>query len=167
MWNSTKYMNIYIFLYFLLPGSLNFMPKLQRLLNEGGATFDNAFVTTPMCCPSRSSMLTGKWYIPFHTKSNILNWKKFICWGLNISAFRKFCRVGEWQCCGVGLQNTKLMLFVFFFTGMYVHNHNVYTNNDNCSSVQWQNMYEKRNFGVYLSNAGYRTGMKKILSDLV
>jgi N-acetylglucosamine-6-sulfatase len=37
------------------------MPKLQRLLVAGGTTFKNNFASTPLCCPGRSSVLTGKY----------------------------------------------------------------------------------------------------------
>lgn len=42
-------------------GSLNFMPRTLRLLRDGGAEFRHAYTTTPMCCPARSSLLTGKY----------------------------------------------------------------------------------------------------------
>jgi N-acetylglucosamine-6-sulfatase len=35
-------------------------PKIARLLADAGATLSNGFVSTPVCCPSRSSFLTGQ-----------------------------------------------------------------------------------------------------------
>jgi N-acetylglucosamine-6-sulfatase len=35
------------------------MPKLRSLLLEEGASFENAFVSYPLCCPSRATILTG------------------------------------------------------------------------------------------------------------
>ena len=41
--------------------TLDVMPAVQRLLVAGGVTFRNAFATTPSCCPSRVSILTGQY----------------------------------------------------------------------------------------------------------
>jgi N-acetylglucosamine-6-sulfatase len=40
-------------------GSFDHMPHVQSLLQAEGLTFENAFVHTPICCPSRSQILTG------------------------------------------------------------------------------------------------------------
>ncbi len=35
-----------------------YMPQTRQLLSEGGATFEEAFVTHSLCCPSRASILS-------------------------------------------------------------------------------------------------------------
>jgi N-acetylglucosamine-6-sulfatase len=39
--------------------SIQYMPTVQTELVQKGVTFSNAYVTTPLCCPSRASILTG------------------------------------------------------------------------------------------------------------
>src|SRR3954454_22444167 len=45
------------------PVELNYrtMPATERLLAGAGTTFDDYLVATPMCCPSRASLLTGEY----------------------------------------------------------------------------------------------------------
>jgi arylsulfatase A-like enzyme len=38
-----------------------YMPTVTRLLAGQGTTFENAFLTTPLCCPSRAGLLTGQY----------------------------------------------------------------------------------------------------------
>ena len=41
--------------------TLDFMPTVQNELAAKGVTFSNAFVVNAVCCPSRASLLTGRW----------------------------------------------------------------------------------------------------------
>ena len=50
-------------------GGLEPMTKAKRLIRDQGVFFSNAFVHTPICCPSRSSYLTGN-YIHNHGAVN-------------------------------------------------------------------------------------------------
>lgn len=41
--------------------TMEFMPQTQAAIFDQGVTFKHGFVTTPLCCPSRASILTGKY----------------------------------------------------------------------------------------------------------
>jgi arylsulfatase A-like enzyme len=41
--------------------SMEAMPAVRRWFGEGGRTFPNAFATTPLCCPSRATIMTGRY----------------------------------------------------------------------------------------------------------
>ncbi len=41
--------------------TMQYMPRVQELLGRRGATFENMFVTNPLCCPSNVSILTGQY----------------------------------------------------------------------------------------------------------
>ncbi|XP_077541600.1 N-acetylglucosamine-6-sulfatase-like isoform X2 [Haemaphysalis longicornis] len=54
-------------------GSMKALVRTQSLLGEGGVTFANTYVTTPLCCPSRSSILTGRYAHNAHVANNSLS----------------------------------------------------------------------------------------------
>ena len=39
--------------------TMKYMPETVARIFDQGVAFTNGFVTTPLCCPSRSSILTG------------------------------------------------------------------------------------------------------------
>ena len=43
------------------PDGLDAMPFTVRWLIRGGRTYTNAYATTPLCCPSRASIFTGRY----------------------------------------------------------------------------------------------------------
>jgi N-acetylglucosamine-6-sulfatase len=54
------------------------MPLLRKHMEEQGTTFANAFVHTPICCPSRSSILSGRY---LHNGAALNNSQSGNCYG--------------------------------------------------------------------------------------
>ncbi|HEX2032426.1 MAG TPA: sulfatase, partial [Actinomycetota bacterium] len=42
-------------------GTFEVMPEVRRWFIEGGTLFTSAYATTPLCCPARASILTGRY----------------------------------------------------------------------------------------------------------
>uniref|UniRef100_A0A7N6AZI6 N-acetylglucosamine-6-sulfatase n=1 Tax=Anabas testudineus TaxID=64144 RepID=A0A7N6AZI6_ANATE len=53
-------------------GGLSPLSKTKKLIGDAGITFTNAFVASPLCCPSRASILTGKYPHNHHVINNTL-----------------------------------------------------------------------------------------------
>jgi hypothetical protein len=53
-------------------GSSNVMPNLKRWLVSGGLNFTSAHVTSPICCPSRTSLFSGRY--PHNLGDNTADW---------------------------------------------------------------------------------------------
>jgi N-acetylglucosamine-6-sulfatase len=49
---------------------LKYMPKTKALLQSTGMTFENAFVSNALCCPSRSTIMRGQYAHNTHVWSN-------------------------------------------------------------------------------------------------
>jgi arylsulfatase A-like enzyme len=41
--------------------TIRFLPKIRQWLKQRGATFTDAYATTPVCCPARASIFTGRY----------------------------------------------------------------------------------------------------------
>jgi hypothetical protein len=63
--------------------ALAMLPRLRTLFADKGATFANAFVTTPTCCPLRASILRGQYAHNHQVRTNELpdgGFQKFYDW---------------------------------------------------------------------------------------
>ncbi|XP_076804772.1 N-acetylglucosamine-6-sulfatase-like [Clavelina lepadiformis] len=54
-------------------GGMTPMVKVKELLQNEGTTFTNMFTPTPLCCPSRSSILTGRYSHNHNTVNNSIS----------------------------------------------------------------------------------------------
>ncbi|XP_066506701.1 glucosamine (N-acetyl)-6-sulfatase (Sanfilippo disease IIID), b [Hoplias malabaricus] len=54
-------------------GGLTPLKKTQTLIGDAGVTFSNAYTVTPLCCPSRSSILSGKYPHNHMVRNNSLS----------------------------------------------------------------------------------------------
>ena len=50
---------------------LRWMPSVRRLLQDRGLTFENSFAPYPLCCPSRSSFMTGRYTHNHHVYTHL------------------------------------------------------------------------------------------------
>ncbi|XP_026314226.1 N-acetylglucosamine-6-sulfatase-like [Hyposmocoma kahamanoa] len=51
-------------------GGMTPMANVQKFIGNEGVTFTNSFTTSPICCPSRASFLTGKYVHNHRTYNN-------------------------------------------------------------------------------------------------
>lgn len=50
--------------------TLSVMPKMRKRFKDGGIRFSQAFATTPLCCPARASIFTGRYVHNHGVESN-------------------------------------------------------------------------------------------------
>jgi N-acetylglucosamine-6-sulfatase len=109
------------------------MPQIRSRLIEEGLSFEEAFVSHPVCCPSRATILTGLYDHNHDVLSN----------NFPSGGFQKFVDEGhEESSIGVGLQEGGGYRTAFF--GKYL---NEYPNQDDPTHVPpgWDEWYGKLN----------------------
>ena len=68
---ATSRPNIFIVTDDLDAASASKVPSLKKYIADKGMTFDNAFVTSALCCPSRATILTGQYPHNHLVRSNV------------------------------------------------------------------------------------------------
>ena len=57
-----------------LLGTTDYTTRINRLLRDGGISFDRAYVTNSVCCPSRATLLRGQYTHSHRTYTNQPPW---------------------------------------------------------------------------------------------
>jgi arylsulfatase A-like enzyme len=79
--------------------TLDVMPKTLRIFGDGGTRFTHGFATTPLCCPARASLVTGRFAHNSGVRTNqdqaFLNYDSTIQRYLNGAGYQT-ALVGKW-----------------------------------------------------------------------
>ncbi|XP_029049043.2 N-acetylglucosamine-6-sulfatase-like [Osmia bicornis bicornis] len=86
------------------------MTNTLNLIGKQGATFTNCFVATPVCCPNRASILTGKY------QHNHLVLNNSISGGCNSIQWQKLQEPNTF-----GAHLKREMLYTTFYAGKYLN----------------------------------------------
>ena len=100
-------------------GGMDPMKKTKSWIGEKGMTFENSFVSTPSCCPSRASILTGLYQQNTHVTGSTLSDN---CWG---SEWREIL---EKQTFATFLKSTSN--YTTFYAGKYLNQYSKATGTD-------------------------------------
>ena len=151
-------------------GSLDLQSSVQSMLIERGKTFKNAFVSTPVCCPSRSRLMYL--YITHfpvkHIQSQYSTIALFISHFItphsmmltNAKVLLLCVKLVSYFLFRLSHHNFSFSLRSSILTGKYVHNHRTYENSvaSGCNAPSWRQLNEQHTIGAYLTTAGYHTG---------
>jgi len=64
-------------------GTIRWLPTANRYVSAHGVRFSRAMVSTSLCCPSRSSLLTGEYSHTTKVWSNKEGWRRFVGAGMH------------------------------------------------------------------------------------
>ena len=123
-------------------GGMEPMTKTKSWIGERGMTFENSFVSTPSCCPSRASILTGLYQQNTNVTGNTLDDN---CWG---SEWRETI---EKQTLATVLKSTSN--YTTFYAGKYLNQYCKAANGTYDYSVPpgWDSWSGLCNNSVYVS----------------
>ena len=116
-------------------GSLAYMPTVQKELMTAGATFTRMYAHVPVCCPSRSSLISGRYMHVRRTQKRSPSSRRKSPTQQFMTGYSRLPRAPALQ--NNGCRGNAIAT--------------------NCSSPDFQNGPEKTSYVTYLNAAGYRT----------